>query len=269
MTIYSLDDMPSTALTYPGGLWIARGLVTNHSDLVKYGHNGSVGTSFEPVTTGAALQLPQPSGAQPLRVVSTSADDNAAGSGAQAVRVAGLDPSGNEIEEILPTNGTSPSAVTSQPFWRLLFADVVASGSYSDLSTGGHDGNITIEDAASNNWGQIDSNGYPHSRMQSTWYTVPSGCVAYAQSLSFATASRRETDFKILSRPGANLETGPFTPMVELLEQTGIDDSFTITLNNPLGPLPAFTDIGVTARTSTGTSDVSAFIDLILIKSPQ
>lgn len=57
------------------------------------------------VTGGAAISM---------EIVSTSANDTAAGTGAQSVTVNGLDFAGNEISETKPTNGTTPVALTNQ-----------------------------------------------------------------------------------------------------------------------------------------------------------
>jgi hypothetical protein len=71
------------------------------------------------VTGGAAISM---------ELVSTSANDTAAGTGAQSIIVNGLDFAGNEISETRATNGTTAVALTNQ-YYRINSLSIVAVGS--------------------------------------------------------------------------------------------------------------------------------------------
>ena len=100
----------------------------------KFGHNAAVGTSYEPISAGGIYRSPQVSGATAVRVKAGNVADTAAGLGAQAVTVQGLDETGALAEETLVTAGTSASAPGTITFIRIFRAFVSASGVYA--STG-------------------------------------------------------------------------------------------------------------------------------------
>lgn len=71
------------------------------------------------VTGGAAISM---------EIVSTSANDTAAGTGAQSITVSGLDFAGNEISETKATNGLTAVALTNQ-YYRINSIAIAAVGS--------------------------------------------------------------------------------------------------------------------------------------------
>lgn len=71
------------------------------------------------VTGGAAVSM---------EIISTSANDTAAGTGAQSITVNGLDFAGNEISETKATNGTTAVALTNQ-YYRINSLGIGAVGS--------------------------------------------------------------------------------------------------------------------------------------------
>lgn len=239
-------------MSFPTPLDIARGGARGWESFIKYGHNGGVGTSYVAINTENSLYLPQPSAAATLHAVSTSADDSAAGSGAQTVLLRGLDATGYEISEILTMNGTGITASTGAAFWRLQFADVLTSGTYGTHTTGSHAGTITISDGV-DTWAVIDSNGYPHSRWQSSWYTVPMGYSAVVASYTISVESNKLADFKVLGRRNSLDDAEPYSPMSELIEITGTSDTHHTLFSMPFGPLPELYDIGFIGRLQSGS----------------
>jgi len=69
-----------------------------------------------------------PAAAAATTVVSDSANDTSAGTGARTVRVHGLDANLQEIKEDATMNGTTPVALTSQ-FYRVNLVEVLTAGS--------------------------------------------------------------------------------------------------------------------------------------------
>jgi len=247
-------------MSFPTPWDIARneGSARGWSSFIKYGHNGVATTTFEPINTGGFLQLPFPSDAQQLRVVSDDANDTAAGTGARSVLLNGLDAEGFKISEVVQTNGITAGPLSTRPFWRLIDAGVLDSGTYGTALVGSHAGNITIEDGGGIEWGLIDINGFPHSRMQSNWLTVPKGQKYWVSSITAGADANKLADFKVIARFNAQTETAPFPAMLEIFELTGIEAPFQHDFAFPFGPLPEFTDIGFIGRVQIGTGALSA-----------
>ena len=250
-------------MSFPSPLDIARDGARGWTSFFKYGH-ATVGVDFLPIVSGETVQLPQPSGAQQLRAVSTSADDGPAGPGARSILLRGLDSNGLEISEIILLNGTTPTAFTNNSFWRLNFCDVVDSGTYADSLTGSHVGDIAVSDGGSAQWALIDENGFPHSRWQSSWYTVPKGYIALSAGFLVSVDANKLADFKILARPNALDDTVTYTPMAELIELTGIGMPYSQSLSFPVGPFPELTDIGAIGRVQTQTGQLSFGVEFTL-----
>lgn len=90
-------------------------------------------SSTEDVAEGSAATYPgQPviptQAAEALNVVSGSASDTSAGTGARTVRVEGLNATGDWTEEVITLNGTTP-VVTTSTWLRVVRAYIVAAGS--------------------------------------------------------------------------------------------------------------------------------------------
>lgn len=250
-------------MSFPSPLDIAKDGARGWNSFFKYGH-ATVGTSFLPIVSGEAVQLPQPSGAQQLKAVSTSNDDGAAGPGARSILLRGLNSEGLEISEVIALDGTTVTALTTQAFWRLNFCDVVDSGTYGTALTGSHVGDIAVSDGSENQWAIIDGNGYPHSRWQSSWYTVPKGYIALSAGFVVSVDANKLADFKILARPNALDDTVTYTPMAELIELTGIQIPFSQSINYPVGPFPELTDIGAIGRVQSQTGKLSFGVEFLL-----
>lgn len=251
-------------MSYPSPLDVGRGLARGLSRLIKHGNNGAVGTLYEPVTSNGNLMIPPPSGAQRLLATSTSAADNPAGIGAHTIRITGLDAQARVIVEDITLSGTTPSALTQQLFWRINFADVIESGTYGTASTGSHQGTITVSDQAAEIWAQIRINGFPHSRWQSSWYTVPDGTTAYVNGYRIGVESNKQANIKLLARIDGLNEVPPFAPISELSESTGVSGGRDVDLPYVFGPLRAGTDIGAIAQMESTTGRVSVDIDFVL-----
>jgi hypothetical protein len=85
-------------------------------------------TALADIWQGAAVARVVPSAASTLSIVSTSAADAAAGTGARAVRIVGLDASGAEITEDVTLNGLTP-AVSVKLYLRVNDVVTITAGS--------------------------------------------------------------------------------------------------------------------------------------------
>ena len=108
-------------------LQVARGMITGHRSLFKYGNNSDVNGNLDTVWSNSSLYV-YPTTAIPMKVSSTSANDTLAGTGARTILVSGLDADYNEINEIVSLNGQT-SVLTTALFIRVFRAYVVTAGS--------------------------------------------------------------------------------------------------------------------------------------------
>jgi len=101
------------------------------SDLINlWGRNQALATTLENLYEGSVL-LDWPSvgdAAYKLQVISSSANDAAAGTGARTLRIGGLDADWLPYEETIALNGTTP-VETVGSFRRVFYAEVVTAGS--------------------------------------------------------------------------------------------------------------------------------------------
>lgn len=148
-------------------LLVTTGNVGGAARVNQYGRNADVDIASVPedlIEQGGLYQWRATAG--PVRCVSSSANDAAAGTGARIVRLIGLDANFLEIREDVVLNGVTPVDST-QSFLRLNYAIVVSGGS-SKVNAG----TITLSVPAGATLNVIlPGNGV----IRSTHYTVPAG----------------------------------------------------------------------------------------------
>ena len=124
-------------------LEVNKGNVPRHELIHKFGANDAVGTTYEPITGSGLYQTP--TGLVSLEVVSSSANDAAAGTGARTVTIYGInDTNGSWTEdtETVTMNGTTAVALTKQ--WRRVYrVRVTTSGTYGSATASSHNSTIT------------------------------------------------------------------------------------------------------------------------------
>ncbi len=99
---------------------IAQGVFPDHVLFGGFGDRSalSTATTGDDIWSGTATTIPIPAAAgEQMTLVSTSANDTAAGSGVRTVDVHGLDTNGNPQTEVVTLNGTTP-VNTVRTDWR-------------------------------------------------------------------------------------------------------------------------------------------------------
>ena len=171
--------------TYMAGLETAVGLgvVPNMSRGAIIGHAtglaaGAVYDCYE--NASAVARYPFSTTGVRLQVVSTSANDSAAGSGMRTVRIIGLDTNYNPMTETLTMNGTTP-VLSTNTNWLRRNTFIGATCGTPQL---GNAGTITLSDAGGANITHIMrvSNGVGNSFGSAAVYTVPDGFSAFINS---------------------------------------------------------------------------------------
>lgn len=245
---------------------IAKGNVPGESLVHKFGRNPSVGTSFVPVAIGGVYPTPQASGAAAMRVKSGgNANDTAAGTGAREITIEGLDETGALASEAVATAGASASSATTTTFMRVFRVYVSASGNYATQSAGSHSGDIVIENTGGTEYATIASTDFPRGQSQIAAYSVPLGYTAKMCGIIINVDSNKDLDAVLFKRESILDVAAPYSAMRTVAEFDAISGEFAITFAQPLD-FPALTDIGVMAKASTGTAEVTVDFPIVLIK---
>jgi hypothetical protein len=178
------------------GLSIARGLDPGVSSIRKNGRNSAVGQSSEDVWMNGGVWV-APTSAVPMSIVSDSAADAAAGTGARTLTVSGLDANYAVQTETVTMNGLTP---------------VLTVGSYIKIdtvlvATAGtglvNAGTITITASGGGNTVQGNINpGYGETKIGI--YQVPANMTGYLFLLSCGaqnTTNNAATDLSLFIKP--------------------------------------------------------------------
>lgn len=240
------------------------GQYPNMDIIHKFGRNDAVSTSHVPVSLGANYRTPL--AATALEIVSTSANDVAAGSGARVISVLGLDENFNEVTEEVTLNGTTAVAL-SNSYLRIFRAYVKESGTYATQLAGSHAGDITIRETGGGDaWCVINgSSSFPKGQTQIGAYTIPAGKIGYVSSLSITSESSKPADILFFQRQNADDVAEPYDAMRLQIEFDGVVGSFSPVWKVPIGPFPAKTDIGFLAKLASGSGAISVNFEIILI----
>lgn len=243
-------------LAEPYGLQVAKGLVSGVTGFSKFGRNGAVGTTTVPVAAGGIYKTPTTATA--LEIVSSSANDTAAGSGAQSVTVVGLDTNWAELSQTIATNGTTPVAVPTN-LLRVYRMFVASSGTYATQSAGSHAGTITVrESGAGATWATLDLvNSFPQGQSLIGAYTVPAGHTLYVDTWFVSVESTKPASVQFFRRSSAHDVTTPFAGAIRVQKTwEGLVNDAMETETVPL-KFEAYTDLGFMASVAAGTAEVS------------
>lgn len=177
-------------------LAVAKGDFTGYSNVSKFGYNAAVtSVAYESIWEGSNA-YPWQTVADQLEVLSSSANDTSAGTGARTVELEGLDSSWNLLTETLTMNGTT-AVTTTASFLRIFRARVVTAG--TSLR---NEGDITIRDQDTSTTRALITNGPTSSFGQSLMavYTIPAGKTGYVININFSSAKDLEQEYRLMAR---------------------------------------------------------------------
>lgn len=218
------------------------------------GYVPSVSTAQDMRSGGGAY--PFQSSAVALEIVSASANDTAAGTGARTVAIRGLGADYVTVDQVAVLNGTTPVAL-STPLMRVNDARVVTAG-----SGGENAGNLTIRLAAAGvSQGIILAT---RNRMQQTIYTVPAHRIFQITDVAYSVVSAVSQNTIAVFRRKVRAPGGVFYPGLE----QSISDvaSLIVNLVSPIY-VPEKTDIRYLA-TATSVSTLAVTLRGNLIELP-
>lgn len=160
---------------------VSVGGVPGYSIVNKFGTNADIdsGTVPEDVCEVGGAYTGWATAAETVQVLSSSANDASAGTGARTVRMTGLDSSYAQISETVTLNGTS-GVTTTNSFLRVHTATVLTAG-----SGGVNAGDITFRQSTTTaNIFLFMLAG--RNQTNCSAYTVPAGKTAYMKHLTSA-----------------------------------------------------------------------------------
>ena len=243
-------------------LSVKLGLVPGFSIVEKFG-SGDISTTIAPITTSLTYQTPI--AATALEIVSSSANDTAAGTGAQEITVIGLDSSWVEVTQTKEFNGTTAVPLDNDLI-RLYRAYVSRSGTYATQSSGSHVGTLTIRGAgAGSTWATIGVTPFPFGQTQIGCYTIPTGKTGYVLTKNVFAEGSKTADVYFFQRPHADDVTTPFTGAMRVVErEVGVSGGYSADINAK-GPFVGPCDIGFMGVVASGTDIMSVEFEVILV----
>ena len=219
----------------------------------KFGKNDGVGGSPEPLCLGGIYRMPQVANATTLRVKAGNANDTAGGSGAREVTLIGLDETGAEVIEAVPTAGASAGAASTATFIRLYRAYVSASGTYPlAIGTNSQAAAIVIEKGAGSEDWMIIAATMAQSHVGA--YTIPLGKTGYLNSWFATDDGNKDYDLMLFVRENILETAASYSGFRNMTHLVGIKDPFVPVFKVPEGPFPALTDIVWAARAGQATT---------------
>jgi len=254
----------------PWGAHISRGNMRLARIYHQFGRNIACGISYVPVSDNGVYRTPQVAGATQLRVkAGGNAADTADGNGARSVKLWGINATGDEIVEVIDTAGASASSSTQNSFIRLYHVEVYESGTYGTQAAGSHVGSITIENAAgTEDWAEMLLNGFPSGASCIGSLTIPRNHVGLITSvkINVDASGGKAMDVLLMQRSGILEAEAPYQSIKKIQEFIGLKDASEITFDVPF-KLPQLTDIGVLAKSSSGTNAISVDMEIIMLEA--
>jgi hypothetical protein len=250
---------------FRSGLDVSRSAYPGITIVHKFGKNSAVGTSYTPLTISGFYRTP--TALTSLEIVSSSANDTSAGTGARTVYIQGIGTGWAEVSETVTMNGTTAVDLANQ-YFRIYRAYVVTSGTYATSSAGSHAGDLTIRvDGGGDTWATINgSSSFPKAQTEIGVYTVPAGYTAYVKEVYLDVESNKAADILMFQRPDADTVSAPYAAMRVVQDFNGVEAEVIEQFSSPLGPFPASTDIGFMAKVASGTGSVSVDFEILLVE---
>lgn len=249
------------------GVDIAKGEVPGHSVIQKFGRNSAVSSTFVPICSSGFYRTPTSNTA--LEVVSTSTNDDIAGTGARTIYYEGLQNSGGNlvvVSDVVELDGTTAVALPDQLI-RLYRWYVASSGTYASQSAGSHAGTLTIrESGGGNTWSTIVPNGFPVSQSQIGAYTVPTGYMAYVSKITYSVESDKEAEILMLQREGVLNTSAPYNAMRLVTEINSAKGTSSVYYDTPL-KFEEETDFGFLGKLKSNTGPMTVDFEIKLVQN--
>lgn len=216
-------------------LEVGKGNIEGYSPIFFSGENFNIGAS-EVTLWGKETLYAFPSSAAQISVVSTSANDTLAGTGARQVVVIGLDASHNPLVEIIDMDGVSQNSSASS-FFRVSSFSVFTHGSLNSNA-----GDIEVLHGANSVAFMVAGEGQSRECVG----TVPAGKTWFAQGLSVLVGRADEVDVRAVAFTPSGLRVD-FSRNIMYQDYFGFE-------NFNMVPFPEKFDVMVTGASTSGST---------------
>lgn len=221
-------------------LEIASRRVSDVSPVNIFGFNREISTTFETIWNDGGVYT-YPSSAVVMTCVSTSASDT------MTIVISGLDADYNNIAEIVQLNGTT-GVTTTNVFLRINSATILSGSNVGDISISNGGTVYAFIDAES-------------GTTQACVYSVANGYSLYLFRISITSGTVNPNKY-IVYRNRLDFSNGRTLRVAEATWQEGMQ---TFDRQIPFRIAPK-TDFQFEARSSSGTNEVSIFVEALLMK---
>ena len=239
MTRFQNPSQTDSGKTEDFNLQLARGQISNHSHVNKFGWNTGVGTSFETIWDGSNVYTYHNAGTAVL-TGDTPEDDNLS-----TVEIQGLDENFVLQTETATVSGAATTTQFSRVF-RMILKTANTGVTNSD------DIRCTVDNTTA---ALITADG---GQTQMSLYTIPAGKTGYLKQFQGSLDKQKEVVFRIISRD--NDSNGAFVEKARF-GTFGVPVNYIYTY--PL-KFSANTDIQVQAKAGA-TTEAGAIFDLVLV----
>jgi hypothetical protein len=196
----TLSSITREGRTEPFELQVVRNQIQGHKTLFKFGNNSDVDSALETIWSEGGIYA-YPSAAIAMKVSSSSANDDVAGTGARTVVVSGLDENYDEASETVELDGQD-AVLTTTTFIRVFRAFVVTAGSGGTAAGTIYVGEGTVTAGVPDTTYAAIPVG--ENQTQMAIWTVPAGYTFFITGGTFSASSNNVSQYilgKFLVRP--------------------------------------------------------------------
>ena len=242
----------------PFGLQVARGQIQGHQGIIIFGYNPDVDTSEESIWPDGGT-VPHPTVASVLKISSSDANDASAGTGARTVIISGLNGDYDTVTETVTLNGqTSVNTTNSYLYVNSFYVATVGSGGANAGVIYAGTGTVTAGVPAV----IYDLIAIGYNNRTTAHYCVPAGYTGYMVSglitAGQVSGSTSVTAYLKQHGPDGILRVGAITT----LNNGSVEYHF-----DPCYGIPEKNCVGATAIGTAANNSVSAYFNIILVKT--
>jgi len=252
VNIVSPDPLPTDPVPKDFYLEVSKGNIAGHQIVIMQGSNPDVDTAAAENIWDIGGVLIYATAGEQWAIRSLSANDTAAGTGAQEVTVTYLDDNYVEQTEAIEMGGTSSTSFTNADAFRAIHCEVTRVG-----SGGKNDGEITIRVQGGGDRRIGIEEG--DNRSLHGFYTVPAGKTAYLISAFATIAKGKDAVVEVLVTNGDN---GIFIRQAPVAIY---QNSIVLDMKAPINKLPEKSDIQFLCTTENNNTVVNATLQMIVI----
>jgi hypothetical protein len=213
-----------------------------------FGRNSAVNNVRCDLWDGPTCTYVFPTAAQQMTIVSSSASDTLAGTGAQKVMIHYLDNNYNMQAETISLNGTTPVNTVATNILRINAFHIYQLG-----SGGASVGNISVKNLAGAVTYSYVQLGYDAARQ--AIYTVPSGMVGYINHWQASSGTASGSHFTRIALRATAHEGNLLPGVFRAIDEVGtLNNGMEITLPIPIR-IPAMADVKMTAISDSASAN--------------